>query len=156
MSLEKTSQQGDLLVKASRVIISAAFLLLLYHRIADFKNLYFKFSIVDFIYENKLQSLFYLFGAIEFLTSLLVFFARIQIIRLILDVCFGLYTSFNIAYFLSLFASDLCLECNYYATFFHEQAKVTLGILVLLTLLYVFVIRPFAIRRNDVSHPLCD
>src|SRR5215207_3360403 len=82
---------------------SISFLLLLLKRVSDYQISFIKFSLVNFIYENKLSNLYYVLGTAELLLLSMIFFIhRHWAIKAIVDLALLVYISCIVAYYLVL------------------------------------------------------
>ena len=139
-----------------RIIFSICFGLLLFARIHSFEESYLKFAMLDFIGNNHLAFLFYLFGFIEFILTFCIFLSNSKWIKIVMDVGLLIYVPWIILYYMILLRdSNGCIECNYTTHFLGEHIIITGIGLILLSVLYAFYLRekmenPANSRRKEL------
>jgi hypothetical protein len=107
-----------------KLVFSVCFLLLFIQRAGNHQTNFIQFSLIDFIYDNRLGWLYYILAAAEISLAFLVFLTANRIARIIADIFLVIYTSFMAAYLLSLYSKGQeCLDCNYAPGFMGEHLR---------------------------------
>lgn len=122
-------------------IFFMVFIVIFYHRISDYSISYLKFSLLDFINENKLESFYYILGALEFILAIGIFFSFNRVVRSIIDLALIIYIIFHTGLYFMLSNAGECIECNYSVHIANESLRVSIIILGLLSILYIFFLR---------------
>lgn len=143
------------LILPSKILIALGFILLFYHRVTELKTAYLKFALIDFIYENNLQFLFYVLTALEIIIAFGIFFVYKRYISVVVDIAFACYILFLGWHFMVLLKkSDSCIECNYTTHFYNENIKVTLFIILGMFILYALFVRGSRYSKTARISPL--
>lgn len=134
------------------VIISVLFMFLFFRNVLDFDLNYYKFQVIDIVYENGIGKMFYILVAAQAFLSMGIFINRPVLLRKMYNLVFLLYTSFVIA-FLIYFNQGYrgCSTCVYNYSFGGENYIFTLLITFFLALL-VGLIDYF--KSNKKNNPI--
>jgi FtsH-binding integral membrane protein len=125
-----------------KLLFSFSFALLFYNRVSHYQESYIKFALLPLVSKYHLVNSFYFFGFLELVMMCLVFFLPRKPVKLAIDMALFLYVPWLIIYFMILYqTSNGCIECNYTTHLLGENLTITAAALVLLSALYLFVLR---------------
>jgi hypothetical protein len=126
----------------AKIIVSAFFLLFLLNRLANLDSVYLKFSVIEFIYEHRLNFLFWILGFIEAALTCGLFFMKFKAVRIAVDILMCGYFIFFIPYYLQLLSlSGECIDCRYRVSLIGEDIKISFALLIFILIIYAFFIR---------------
>ena len=127
---------------AIKVFFSLAFLVLLYNHLDNFMIKYFKYASSYMINKYHFQYGYYFMVAFETLSLIVFLIPSKSFFFKIYDWLFFIYILFLASCLISIeYITDGCTSCHYFASFFFENYLVTLCILLVIGLLYIFIIR---------------
>jgi hypothetical protein len=126
----------------AKIVVSGFFLLFLLNRFSNLDSVYLKFSLIEFIYEHRLNFLFWILGFIEAALACSLFFMKFRPVRIAVDILMFGYFAFFIPYYLKLLSlPGECIDCRYRVSMFEEDIKVSFALLIFILILYAFFIR---------------
>jgi hypothetical protein len=130
------------ITSASKLVLSACFLLFLIGRLVQLNSAYLKFVLIEFIYQYNLGFLFWILALIEVALPLSLFLLNSRKVRIAADILIYGYFLFFIPYYLHLLSNSVdCIDCKYRTSLFGEDIRFTFAALVFMLLLYSFFAR---------------
>ncbi|HEY0059414.1 MAG TPA: hypothetical protein VGB56_09770 [Flavisolibacter sp.] len=146
----------SIFILLGKLVFSICFLLLFIQRVGNHQTNLIQFSLIDFIYDNRMGWLYYILAAAEISLVFLVFLTAKKIARTIADIFLVFYTSFMAAYLLASYSKTKeCFDCNYTPGFMGEHLRITIAVLGFLFLSYFLFLRNISTkhRKEKLSTP---
>ncbi len=126
----------------TKVCYSAVFGLILLNHLTNYEIKYIKYATSAMISELNLQWAYFFLVAFSALSVAVAFINDKSSFFVLYDILFFVYFVFVFAIFLSFYeVTNGCVDCHFLLKIFIEDFQITFLVLILLSFMYLFVIR---------------